>query len=79
LFQRSSLNFFRSEFLQTRGIKSVKPISIAFSKNHSIRSLFFVGAIATVILKEFLRRGGLRCRVLSSSSINKGDKIKVLD
>ena len=31
------------------------------------------------ILKEFLRRGGLRCRVLSSSSINKGDKIKVLD
>ena len=31
------------------------------------------------ILKEFLRRGGLRCRVLSSSSIKIGDKIKVLD
>ena len=31
------------------------------------------------ILKEFLRRGGLRCQVLSSSSINVGDKIKVLD
>ena len=31
------------------------------------------------ILKEFLRRGGLRCQVLSSSSIKIGDKIKVLD
>ena len=31
------------------------------------------------ILKEFLRKGGLRCRVLSSSSIKVGDKIKVLD
>ena len=31
------------------------------------------------ILKEFLRRGGLRCQVLSSSSIKIGDKLKVLD
>ncbi|MDA9617595.1 MOSC domain-containing protein [Candidatus Pelagibacter sp.] len=31
------------------------------------------------ILKEFLRRGGLRCQVLSSSTIKIGDKIKVLD
>ena len=31
------------------------------------------------ILKEFLRRGGLRCQVLSSSSIKVGYKIKVLD
>jgi MOSC domain-containing protein YiiM len=31
------------------------------------------------ILKEFLRRGGLRCQVLSSSSIKVGDKIKILD
>ena len=31
------------------------------------------------ILKEFLRGGGLRCQVLSSSSIKIGDKIKVLD
>ena len=31
------------------------------------------------ILKEFLRRGGFRCQVLSSSSIKVGDKIKVLD
>jgi MOSC domain-containing protein YiiM len=31
------------------------------------------------ILKEFLRRGGLRCQVLSSSSIKVGDKIKVVD
>ena len=31
------------------------------------------------ILKEFLRRGGLRCQVLSSSNIKIGDKIKVLD
>ena len=27
------------------------------------------------ILKEFLRRGGLRCQILSSSKINIGDKI----
>ncbi|MDC1033210.1 MOSC domain-containing protein [Candidatus Pelagibacter sp.] len=31
------------------------------------------------ILKEFLRRGGLRFQVLSYSSIKIGDKIKVLD
>ena len=29
------------------------------------------------ILKEFLRRGGLRCQILSSSNINIGDLIKV--
>ena len=31
------------------------------------------------IIKEFLRRGGLRCQILSSSSIKVGNKIKVLD
>ena len=31
------------------------------------------------ILKEFLRRGGLRCQILSSSMINVGDNIKVLE
>ena len=31
------------------------------------------------ILKEFLRRGGLRCQILSSSKIKTGDKIKILD
>ena len=31
------------------------------------------------ILKEFLRRGGLRCQVISSYRIKIGDKIKVLD
>ena len=31
------------------------------------------------IIKEFLRRGGLRCQILSSSSIEVGSKIKVLD
>ena len=31
------------------------------------------------ILKEFLRKGGLRCQILSSSIINVGDNIKVLD
>ena len=31
------------------------------------------------IIKEFLRRGGLRCQILSSSSIEVGDKIKVLN
>jgi MOSC domain-containing protein YiiM len=31
------------------------------------------------ILKEFLRRGGLRCQILTSSSINIGDDIQILD
>jgi len=31
------------------------------------------------IIKEFLRRGGLRCQILSSSRIVVGDKIKILD
>ena len=31
------------------------------------------------ILKEFLRKGGLRCQILSSSTINIGDNIKLLD
>ena len=31
------------------------------------------------ILKEFLRRGGLRCQILSSSKISVGDVIKILD
>tara|TARA_B100000003_G_scaffold171993_1_gene159666 strand:- start:105 stop:551 length:447 start_codon:yes stop_codon:yes gene_type:complete len=31
------------------------------------------------IIKEFLRRGGLRCQILTSSSISIGDKIKILD
>ena len=29
------------------------------------------------IIKEFLRRGGLRCQILSSSSIEVGNKIKI--
>ncbi len=29
------------------------------------------------IIKEFLRRGGLRCQILTSSSINVGDKIQI--
>ena len=31
------------------------------------------------IIKEFLRKGGLRCQILSSSKINIGDVIKILD
>ena len=31
------------------------------------------------ILKEFLRKGGLRCQILSSSKIYVGDEIKILD
>ena len=31
------------------------------------------------IIKEFLRRGGLRCQILSSSNIEVGQKIKILD
>ena len=29
------------------------------------------------ILKEFIRKGGLRCRILTSSKISSGDKIKI--
>ena len=31
------------------------------------------------ILKEFLRKGGLRCQILSTSTIYVGDRIKILD
>ena len=31
------------------------------------------------ILKEFLRRGGIRCQILSSSKINCEDNIEILD
>ena len=31
------------------------------------------------ILKEFMRKGGLRCQILSSSKISMGDKINLLD
>ena len=31
------------------------------------------------IIKEFLRKGGLRCQILSSSKINIGDEIKLVD
>ena len=31
------------------------------------------------ILKEFLKRGGIRCKILSSSKINFGDKIEILE
>ena len=30
------------------------------------------------ILKEFMRKGGLRCQILSSSNINIGDKIEII-
>ena len=31
------------------------------------------------ILKEFMRKGGLRCQILSSSKINVGDKIEIVN
>ena len=31
------------------------------------------------LIKEFLRKGGLRCQILSSSKIKVGDKIKILN
>ena len=31
------------------------------------------------ILKEFMRKGGLRCQIISSSKINVGDKIEIID
>ena len=30
------------------------------------------------VLKEFLRKGGIRCQILSSSNIHVGDKIKLI-
>ena len=30
------------------------------------------------IIKEFIRRGGLRCQILTSSEININDEIKIL-
>ncbi len=32
-----------------------------------------------IILKEFLRKGGLRCQILTSAKIIVGDQIKILD
>ena len=31
------------------------------------------------VLKEFLRKGGIRCQILSSSNIHIGDKIKIFN
>ena len=31
------------------------------------------------IIKEFLRKGGLRCQILNSSKINIGDKIEIIN
>ena len=31
------------------------------------------------VLKEFLRKGGIRCQILSSSKINVGDKIEIIN
>ena len=31
------------------------------------------------ILKEFMRKGGLRCQILSSSKINVGDKVEIIN
>ena len=31
------------------------------------------------ILKEFMRKGGLRCQIVSSSKINVGDKIEIIN
>ena len=31
------------------------------------------------ILKEFMRKGGLRCQILTSSKINIGDKIELIN
>ena len=31
------------------------------------------------IIKEFLRKGGLRCQILNSSKINVDDEVKVVD
>tara|TARA_Y100001935_G_scaffold7164_1_gene5408 strand:+ start:191 stop:640 length:450 start_codon:yes stop_codon:yes gene_type:complete len=31
------------------------------------------------ILKEFMRKGGVRCQILSSSKINVGDKIEIIN
>ena len=43
---RSVLMTFRSEKRQFRKVSSSKPISVAFSASHSMRSMFLVGASA---------------------------------
>ena len=56
LEMRSVLMTFRSEKRQFRNVSSSNPISVAFSTNHSIRSMFLVGAMAIWRLK-FQRSG----------------------
>ena len=46
LFKRSCFMTFLSEWSHKRGVICCTPISVAFSKNHSNRLIFFVGAIA---------------------------------
>src|SRR3712207_2347795 len=53
---RSVLMTFRSEKRQQRKESWSIPISVAFSANHSFRSMFLVGAIAIWIRQG--RRGG---------------------
>lgn len=43
---RSGFITLRSEYRHTIGVNVSKPISVAFSTNHSKRSMFFVGATA---------------------------------
>ena len=43
---RSFLITLRSENRQLRNVSSSNPISVAFSANHSLRSIFLVGAMA---------------------------------
>ena len=54
--------------------------------DYFFRNNYFIMCLGTIkslvngkdIIKEFLRRGGLRCEVLISGEIKVGDKIKIL-
>jgi len=48
-------------------------------ENQHIDVLFIQKNLAqNNIIKEFLRKGGLRCEILTSANIKVGDEIKVL-
>ena len=48
----SKLILFLSEYLHIKGVISLTPISVAFSRNHSNLSLFLVNEIATLSFGE---------------------------
>ena len=63
--KRAGLTSLRSEKRQLRQVMASMPISVAFSTNHSVRSMFLVGAIAMWRWK-FQRGAGCHCSTISN-------------